>query len=199
LPAPAWSEAGQGEALIVADPTEDLASARTEGRRVADQLPETWSTRRLEGREATGPALRRYLPQADLFHYAGHGRFAGRGGWESALPLAGDSRLTVADILALERAPRHVVLSACETAKSTPGGQVESVTGLAHAFLTAGSRSVVAAVRPVEDRTAATLVRHYYAAWSKGAPPPEALRQAQLELRRHDPAADWASFRLLEP
>ncbi|MEO1367698.1 MAG: CHAT domain-containing protein, partial [Acidobacteriota bacterium] len=67
------------------------------------------------------------------------------------------------------------------------------------AFLTAGSRSVIAAVRPVEDRTAATLVQHYYAAWSQGTAPPEALRRAQLELRRQDPAADWASFRLLEP
>ncbi|MEM1182963.1 MAG: CHAT domain-containing protein, partial [Acidobacteriota bacterium] len=174
-------------------------AARIEGRHVADQLQAPWSARRLEGHAATGSALRKWLPRADLFHYAGHGRFAGRGGGESALPLAGDSRLTVADILALERAPRHVVLSACETAKSTPGGQVESVTGLAQAFLTAGSRSVVAAVRPVEDRTAAALVRRYYAAFLAGASPPEALRQAQLDLMAQDPTADWASFRLLEP
>jgi cellulose synthase operon protein C len=113
------------------------------------------------------------------------------------LPLAESSELTLGDVLALARAPRWVVLSGCETGRAGAAAPAESL-GLAQAFLAAGSRSVLAAVRPVADDTAAALVDGYYRAWSPVTPVAAALRSAQLALRARDPRADWASFRIVE-
>ncbi len=189
-------------ALVVADPSGNLESARAEGRSVADEIRRQapdWTTQLLFGDEADSPTVRALMPSADVLHYAGHGLFDDSTGLQSALPLAGDSLLTVADILALERVPRWVVLSGCETGRSPERTSVESASGLAHAFLTSGSLGVIAAVRPVEDELAADLVRYYYQAWLGGEPPSHALRQAQLKLRSQQPESDWASFRFLEP
>ncbi|MEM7583856.1 MAG: CHAT domain-containing protein [Acidobacteriota bacterium] len=188
--------------LVVADPSGDLVAARTEGATVVEEierLAPDWNPRLLTGEEADSTTLRALMPAADLLHYAGHGLFDGSTGLQSALPLAGDSRLTVADILALERVPRWVVLSGCETARTPQETSVESASGLAHAFLTSGSSGVLAAVRPVEDQLASSLVQHFYGAWLSGASPSQALRQAQLAIRQLQPQADWASFRFLEP
>ena len=118
-------------------------------------------------------------------------------GWDSVLPLAESSDLTLGDILALTHAPRWVVLSGCETARTGTATPAESL-GLAQAFLAAGSASVLAAVRPVADETAASLVDGFYRAWTQATPASAALRAAQLALRASDPAADWASFRIVE-
>ncbi len=196
------SKSSTHHALVIANPSGDLESARAEGRSVVDairrQAP-AWTTHHLVGDDADSSTVRALMTSADILHYAGHGLFDDSTGLQSALPLAGDSLLTVADILAFESVPRWVVLSGCETGKSPERYAVESVSGLAHAFLTSGSLGVVAAVRPVEDQFAADLVRHYYRAWLSGESPARALRQAQLALRDQRPTADWAGFRLLEP
>ncbi len=198
---PATSPAPPLAALVVADPGGDLPAARREAAAVAAALADTdggWEVRRLLGAEATGSALRSQLPRTDLLHYAGHGTFAGAGGWESALPLAAGGRLTVGDVLTLEAVPREVVLSGCETARAARAGGADSL-GLAHAFLVAGSRSVLAATRPVDDATAFALVSAFYRERSRGAPPALALRRAQLALLAAEDPGDWATFRLIEP
>jgi hypothetical protein len=188
------------QALIVADPRGDLPAAREEMTRVAASLAGDgrWEVRRLQGSDVEPRTLRRDLPRADLFHYAGHAEYAGFGGWDSALPLADSGHFTVGDILALERAPRWVVLSGCETARTSADEAPEGV-GLAHAFLSNGAEIVLAAVRPVADTTAAALVDDFYASWTDGDGAELALQRAQLELRRDDPQADWSSFRIVVP
>ena len=150
----------------------------------------------LQGDAATSQRVRDRLHEVDLFHFAGHAIFSGRGGWNSALPLAEQAQLTVNDILALERAPQWVVLSGCESGR-TAEAAAESI-GLAHAFLSSGTGAVVAAVRPVRDDTAAALVESFYENWTSTVSPGAALRFAQLELRGSRPEADWASFRIIE-
>ena len=197
---PPAATAGPGRALVIADPSGDLPAARREARTVARSLSAVggWQVRSLRGEQADGGTVRDLLSRADLFHYAGHAVFAGLGGWESALPLAGGSRLTVGDVLTLERAPRWVVLSGCDTGRSSRRSAVASIS-LAHAFLAAGAGSVVAATRPVSDATTSRLIEAFYRAWSGGAPAAVALRDAQLALRRDDPEADGSAFRLIEP
>ncbi len=188
-------------AVLVADPAGDLPAARAEAaavRRALDRSPGAWTVHMLSGAEAHGDAVRLALPGATLFHYAGHGSFAGRGGWESALPLAAGSRLTLSDVLALERLPDSVVLSGCETGRSAREAPLASI-GLAHAFLAAGSRQVAAAVRPVADREAADLVAEVYRRAGAEIDLAGALRHAQLAWRRRAPQADWQSFRVIEP
>lgn len=188
-------ESSESRAVVVADPRGDLPAARREADVVRQALDSDWQVEVLEGNEAGFAAVRTSLANADLLHYAGHGVFQGQGGWESALPLAGQTQLALGDLLALERAPRWVVLSGCETARSAAGA-IESV-GLAHGFLVAGSRGVVAAVRPVGDQAAKNLVRDLYQDWDGDLA--VRLQQAQLAWRALEPDADWASFRVLEP
>jgi tetratricopeptide (TPR) repeat protein len=193
-PPPAGSRA-----LLVADPSGNLAAARREVRVVEERLAASgsWSIDVLEGSAADSTSVLRRLEHVDLFHFAGHAEFAGSRGWSSALKLADDTSLDVAAILSLTTPPRFVVLSGCETAVAASHIEQSSI-GLAQAFAVSGSAGVVASIRPVEDATTQRLVSHFYRAWLHGAPAANALRSAQLELRRADAAADWSAFRLIE-
>jgi cellulose synthase operon protein C len=129
---------------------------------------------------------------------AGHGAFAGRGGWGSELRLAGGARLSVGDLLALPRAPRRVVLSACEGGRAEPGAALEGL-GLAQAFVVAGAGEVIAANRPIGDAATEAFMADLYRQLAAGTEPAAALREAQLAWHQRAPAADWASFRLFLP
>jgi tetratricopeptide (TPR) repeat protein len=183
-------------ALVVADPTGDLPSAREEGDTAFAHLAARYETRRLTGHEATAARVREALPGLAFLHYAGHGVFAGKEGAESALPLAGGGALTVGDVLAMPGAPAHVVLSGCEAGRQL-GARDEGAAGIASAFLVAGGAEVVAPVRVVDDRAASVLVRDLHAALERD---PEhdlvaALRAAQ-ERAIHDGHVGWEAFRV---
>jgi CHAT domain-containing protein len=156
-----------------------------------------WQVDPLIGRAADANAVADALRRVDLLHYAGHATVSGAGGWESALPLAGQTRLTLGDLLASPRVPTWVVLSGCETGRTAAVAPVATL-GLAHAFLLAGARGVVATSRPVTDRTAEKLLTELYGGWNGQMDLSTLLRQAQLAVR-HDPATDWQSFRFYEP
>ncbi len=193
-PVPATAER---RALVVADPSGSLPEAPREA---------AWVEEALTGhgdrpfRVLTGDTenMQDLLPRVDLLHFAGHADFTGRA-LDSGLTLDRDGavRLTAGDILTLPAAPAAVVLSACESARSDAGAPV--ALGIAHAFLLAGSRTVIGATRPVDDRVTAALVRHLYELWD-GTPASAAaaLAGAQLNLRRDHPDADWQAFRVLE-
>lgn len=188
------------EVVIVADPTSDLLSADQEGTWLAQHLDRSapgWSVRVLRGAAASGEDVRAALTHARLLHVAGHGHFGGLGGSRAALLLAGGARLTVGDVLTLERVPEIVVLAGCKTGQTDPSAPIETL-GLAQAFLLNGSRAVVAAVRLVDDQLAAAITRELYAGGVEAliADPALALAAAQRRLRALDPAADWAAFRV---
>lgn len=193
-------------AVVVSDPRGDLPAAREEARRVAGALERPGGpplrVMLLEGAAATHGAVRDAieLPSARLFHYAGHGVFEGRDGWESGLPLAEGGWLTVGDVMALSAAPPVVVLSGCDTARAADTARASGL-GLAQAFVVAGAGAVIAAARPVNDRLAARIMGWLYEAAGDGASfdAPSALRRAQLAAADEAPSADWASFRALVP
>jgi hypothetical protein len=192
LPAPA----GPLVALLVADPEGNLPEARKESKSVAETIRgQGWTSKLLEGKGASVGAVRDGLPDASLFEFAGHAGLAGFAGWESALQLAAGSRLTSRDVLTL-RVPAWVVLSTCEGGLSSKEAPGEGI-GLAQAFLLAGSRAVVAAVRPVRDSTAREFVAELHRYWKPGRDLVQPFRQAQRACRQR--YADCASFRLFEP
>src|SRR6185436_4848294 len=121
-----------------------------------------WRVTRLDGPAATRDALLAALPDADLFHYAGHAEMGGPSGAASALVMTGGARAQMGDLLTLPRLPRLVVLSACEAA-ATP-----STMGLAQAMLAAGARAVVAPTRVVADGAAQAFVVSFYEAVAAG-------------------------------
>jgi hypothetical protein len=202
LPArPSLGPAGRPVALLVANPEGDLPAAGQEAPAVSSAIGtwgQGWTVKRLDGTAAKAGRVREELSGADLFQFSGHGEFAGFAGWDSALRLADGSRLTPGDLLALRRVPAWVVLSTCEGGRSSEQAPGEGI-GLAQAFLLAGSRAVVATTRLVPDTTARDFVIELYRGWRPGMDLAQQFQRAQQVCQQRDPAADWASFRLLEP
>lgn len=184
-------------ALLVADPRDDLPGTLEEARRVKDALG-AWITEELRSEEASEEAVRDRLAAVDLLHYAGHGTFSGPGGWESSLRLADNTRLTLGDVLALHRVPAWVVLSGCDTGRSSTETPVEGL-GLAHAFLLVGSQAVIGSTRKADDREVPRFFSELYQEWSGEPDLAVALQRAQLSWRKRNPGADWRGFRLFEP
>ena len=180
-------------ALVVVDPQENLAGTHAEVGAVTSALGEL-RPRVLRGPEAGGAAVRSALSEVTWFHYAGHARYAGAGGWDSVLPLAAGSTLSIGDILASPAVPDNVVLSACEAARS--GGTEAVGMGLAHAFLARGSHTVIAPTRAVDDGAAARLSRGLYEG-PVTEDPARALRTAQLAMLAEGEMG-WAAWRCLE-
>jgi CHAT domain-containing protein len=91
---------------------------------------------------------------------------------------------------------RLVVLSACQTGV----GEVrngEGVYGLRRAFVLTGAQTQVMSLWSVSDRATQMLMENFYARLKRGEPRGEALRQAQIALRRQTRYAHpfyWASF-----
>jgi tetratricopeptide (TPR) repeat protein len=189
-------------ALVVGDPNDNLRFAERDARWSAERLLANGFTPTvLVGSEATSVATLSALPRASHFHFAGHAAFSGEDLWATALASSAGGAITFGDILALHRAPRTVVLSACEAARTTASsGSLGNGLGLAHAFVLAGSASVVAPTRRVDDALAATIAARVAAGVSTDSPDlASALREAQRAARREDPSADWAAFRVVVP
>ena len=193
--APAASDASASGArwLVVGDPTGDLPNASSEARAVSASLREgSHDTVTLLVRDdATSARVSEALRGSRGLHYAGHGLYAGREGWESALPLAGGGRLTIPDILSLSPAPERVVLTGCDAARSE--GDAEGL-GIAQAFVVAGAAEALAPVRPVSDVLAARLAGQLRPEEGRLS---DAWRRAVLRLRADDPSVDWAAFRVV--
>jgi CHAT domain-containing protein len=191
-----------GRALVVADPAGDLPWARAEADGVIAALRRTteWTAESLRGPSANGQGVRTALAGVELFHYAGHATFGGVDGLESALSLAGGSRLTPSDILALPRVPPIVALFGCDTARESAVGTLDAL-GLTDAFLVAGTRMVVATSRKVDDALSRDVATAFYVRWltTPRVAPAEALRSAVLAVRERSPGADWGAFRVLVP
>jgi tetratricopeptide (TPR) repeat protein len=137
-------------------------------------------------------------------HFATHGVL---GPAEAAQPalvlsLAGDQKgedgfLRLDEVTGLRLNADLVVLSACQTGQGRLSN-AEGVSGLARAFLYAGSRGVLCSLWRVDDEATADLMVAVYAGLKAGRPAPEALRAAQLErLAGGDPPRAWAPFILI--
>lgn len=113
-----------------------------------------------------------------------------------------DGLLTASEIVALKLDADLVVLSACNTAAAdgTPGA--EGLSGLAKAFFSAGSRSLLVSHWPVDSLSATQLTTGMLRvrAEDPSLSLPEALRRSSQTLRlksadrRHAHPAFWAPF-----
>jgi hypothetical protein len=190
-------------ALVLGDPNDDLPSAGSEAKRLSSRLS---ASRALFGAEVTFEAVSAHLPNAMLLHFAGHANSGGLDGLDGALRLTAGERLSLGDVFSLRRVPEFVVLSACTSSVSPGAGGGLSI---GQAFVAAGSRAVVGASRPVSDglaqRFTQALYDELFGSDTRAALPRDghawasAVRAAGMKVKRDDPAADWASMRLLLP
>lgn len=192
-PAPPRTHPAKGS-LVVFDPLGDLVDARVEGREVAKALARiAGPVRTLGPLEARPEAVKQALANTQIFHFAGHGEYRGPHGWQSALRLF-EGTLDLGDLLTLPAPPRWVVLSGCETAKTTVGVSSAGL-GLAQVLLAAGSEVVVATSGPVDSGEARAFSRALYAALVADPHLPKAFTVALATLRRNGVA--WHQFLLL--
>lgn len=174
----------------------DLPSAQSEAERIAGQ---SGKARLLLRSEATETALKSAAADYPMLHIASHGVFDPRKPLDSALLLAkdgaNDGRLTVGELYSMRLGAGLVTLSACETGL----GQVnngDDVVGLTRGFLYAGSSSVVASLWQVDDEATSRIMVRFYAELESRSKP-QALRAAQLEIRKAFPHPYfWSAFTL---
>jgi tetratricopeptide (TPR) repeat protein len=114
----------------------------------------------LDGAAATTDAVLSAMDGAKLVHIAAHGTHEPANALFSRLELS-DGGLLAHELARLHTPPEHVVLASCELALShiRPG---DEALGFAGALLAAGSRSVVAAVCRVGDRSSAETMTDYH-------------------------------------
>jgi len=161
-----------------------------------------WPAQRCLLEDDATPA--RWLAEARDFavlHLSVHGQVADGGQLSSSqLALGGDSRLSAAEVAALDGAlpAQMVVLNACVSGRfqaPLPG----EIGGFWEGFLRAGAATLVATLVYVNPAEALDLILAFYRHWLSGSlTKAEALRQAQLELRRCHPEPEhWATHILV--
>jgi len=183
--------------LIVANSLGDLKETEKEARTVAKLTKESdWNTQTLTSKQVIYDSLKSKLEKAQHFHYAGHVNRAKNNVFQHHFPLSNNTEMDGADILMLRQVPTWVVLSACNSALNNNNISTQSI-GLAHAFIIAGSKKVVATVRPVLDKHASQIMKQFYHQWMKTDDFEQAFRAAQLKLLKTQPEHDWAAFRLV--
>ena len=156
-----------------------LPGAREEAERVAGLHA---GSSLLVDEAATCEAVLRSVDGAERLHLAAHGRVRADNPLFSSVALA-DGPLTVYEIEGLDAAPRHVVLSACDTgrAQAVTG---QEVLGFGAALLAAGTVTFVAPVVQVSDAATVPLMEAFHRAVANGASPAAALAHAQAGSRR---------------
>jgi CHAT domain-containing protein len=156
----------------------------------------------LTGADATLAAIRRKLPGADVFHFAGHGVTYGEGGAllvaaESGAPTDSASTLDESALTPeLVRSCRLAVLSACSTGSGERRGPVNPES-LVRAFLRARVANVVASRWKVDSSATAKIMEEFYARWFAGAGVAEALQGAAESVRARPEWPHpyyWAAF-----
>ena len=160
----------------------------------------------LDGAQASETALKAEpLGDFRIIHIAAHGVSDAiepdRAGLVLAPGSANEDGLWQArEIVRSRLNAEAVVLSACETGSGRLQGQ-EGVMNLARSFLIAGSRSVVASLWSVDDRSTATLMEAFYTHLKSGSTVSQALREAQRNFIKDygDKAKPnlWAGFEVI--
>lgn len=120
----------------------------------------------LDGERATTHAVLSAIDGARLVHLAAHGTHEPANALFSRLELV-DGGLLAHELTRLRKPPVHVVLAACELALRhiRPG---DEALGFADALLASGSRTVIAALCHVGDRTTAQTMTQYHRRLANG-------------------------------
>jgi CHAT domain-containing protein len=155
----------------------------------------------LVGKNATLANLKRALPTAEMFHFAGHaianqGRMgmllAGNGSSDDSTALLDATTLGTLTL----RSMRLAVLSACSTENAEHGNLLDA-DSLVRVFLRSGVPHVVASRWNVDSSTTASLLENFYVELLAGRSVGESLQLAAADIRAQPQTAHpyyWAAF-----
>ena len=183
LASPEGSGVPARDVAVIGGP--DLAAVPPE---IAAIAAEYSAPRLLSGEAATVQAALHLIDGVDTVHIAAHGEHDPDNGLFSRIWLA-DGPLMAYDLQHLAKAPRHVMLAACDVGRVAvhPG---DDLLGLASAFLHAGTQTVVASVARVADQAALRVTTQFHHLLAGGATPAEALGRALVA----EPDAPFVCF-----
>jgi pimeloyl-ACP methyl ester carboxylesterase len=196
--------------LLVINPTNDLAAAAKEGRRVREQLDALGAGARyrlLEGAQARKSELMRCFSSGefDVIHYAGHAFFDAQQRSRSGLICADREVLSGEDLAGVGNLPPLVFFNACEAARVRTGRdaqhgskpprseEVRRNIGVAEALLRGGIANFIGTYWPVGDTAAGRFAEIFYTRLLAGA----ALNLALIDARRvliDQASPDWADY-----
>lgn len=198
--------APQGDLLAMAPERAHLKYASEEVMNVGRLFPDKKLV--LTGKSATKDRFEHSASNYRFLHLATHGYLNRYAPLLSGLELEAsgedDGLLEVHEILGLQLHASLVTLSACDTALGSgyfseiPAG--DDFVGLTRAFLTAGSRTVLASLWEVNDKSTAQFMADFYRRLSRNSKA-GALRAAEEAMRsrgsHYDQPYFWAPFVLV--
>ena len=156
----------------------------------------------LTGKQASASTVLRLLPQAELFHFAGH---ALSSPVHSGLLLAPDNSIGSPESArlgpeklnpALLRKCQVAVLSACATGKDQYG-EIGSAENIARSFLQARVPNVVASLWQIDSASTSNFMNAFYVRLLRGETVSESLRQTARDMREVHATSHpyfWAAF-----
>ncbi|WP_313888472.1 CHAT domain-containing protein [Nostoc spongiaeforme] len=139
----------------------------------------------LHSKQATQKALINALPQGyNIFHFTGHGVYNFQNPALSFLALAGEEKLTLADIHGFKlQSYQLVTLAACETAITGNHTITTEYVGLVSGFMGCGVAHVVSTLWTVESAASALVMIQFYQLLQQNKPETIALAEATQWLR----------------
>jgi CHAT domain-containing protein len=163
-------------------PARPLPAAAAEAAFTASLFPEG---KALIGDQASEKEVRGLLPDYPLIHFATHGVLSEDNPLLSSILLSDSEALSVYELMGLKLSADLVVLSACQTGLGRITGG-DDVIGLTRGLLSAGTRSTVVSLWPVDDLSTSLFMGEFYRGLRSGRRPADCLKAAQNYLRALD-------------
>ncbi|BCL34116.1 tetratricopeptide repeat protein [Nostoc sp. MS1] len=169
-----------------------LEFAQIESQVISQMFPHP---HRMGSEEVTKRALLNALPQGyNIFHFTGHGEYNFHNPALSFLALAGEDRLTLADIRNFDLTSYQLVsLAACETAITGNHTITSEYVGLVSGFMGCGVAHVLSTLWTVESEASAVVMMRFYQLLQQGKSAAVALVETIQWLRNLTNAelAEW--------
>lgn len=182
-----------------------LAGPRLANARDADAIVQTFPQHTVvPAASATRSTLTKEARGRTVVHFAAHGIYSENDPMLSYIELQSESghngRLTASDMLALPLDKVALVTVASCTAARVSTDPGREIYGITRSLIYAGAQNVLLPLWEVDDEATSLWMTAFYRA-ARDAPLAEAVRLANVELRRHakygaDPRY-WAAFKLV--
>jgi len=204
---------GSIDVLLISNPTDDLAEAEKEAKKLREVLSADSRFRvdhSLCGAAATRGAILGKLASGryDIVHYCGHAFFDPANRDACGLVCAQQEVLTGRDVAGIAKLPFLMVLNGCQSAKTRRGGKgpakqktagrpvgwTAAAQTIAETMLCSGIANLVGTFWPVDDAGAQRFAVRFYQELLAGHALGVAVTVARKEL--HPGNSDWANYAL---
>lgn len=194
------------KALILADPEDNLESARREGQEIHDFMDQRHNLINSVFKTENIPAdlVSSKLKNFDMVHFAGHSEYSRENPAESGWRMS-DGVLTAGEFMKMSQSgvmPALVFSNACQSARTEKWTLKEhfhdEIFGLANALLLSGVKHYIGTFWEIQDKPGRTFALEFYKHLFAGRTVGEAMRRARMTLisTYGEESLVWASYLL---